>query len=109
MVAIERKDLSSRWRVGEDISSDHLPMLITTRLGNVEQKRHINKHWLYEKCDIEKLQEEIRMEGKKWLGKQDEQDVNIIYDNYAKTLIKAASKSCPINTNKEKKWTAILE
>ena len=43
------------------------------------------------------------------VGKQDEQDVNIIYDNYAKTLIKAASKSCPINTNKEKKWTAILE
>ena len=99
----KEKMIECTWEVGEDMSSDHLPMIVTIKMKNKHICRHRNKHWIYEKCDkntfLTKFISEIRHSKNKMNG------INIdkINEHIAKILLKVSEETCPRNTVKEQR------
>ena len=84
-----------KWKIGQDISSDHVPMIIEIKTNPKINPRNIylNKHWKFEKMDVKGYRENLEKKFKrmeKYKNKNpDRQNKKIVenpHESYQKIL-----------------------
>ena len=102
LVCRQKVELIVNWKIGGDLSSDHLPMETEIKWKRDEKLMHRNKHWLFKKCDKQKYKmilENGMNEWCQWASQRE--DINEVYDHLKNTIIEAAQQACPRNTKRQ--------
>lgn len=97
----------TKFFIGRDISSDHLPMLVEINISTKSYVTNNRKHWIYNKCNKERFKDIVESEWKEVETSQSlraSQMINIddYYKKFKDILIRAATQTCPKTNGKFK-------
>ena len=81
----------SSWRIGDDIGSDHLPIIIKLGININKKKVKYRTRWLYEKCDQKAFENQLKQSIEE----------TTTYENLGKKLLEVANKTCKRIKSKE--------
>jgi hypothetical protein len=99
------KDIATKlgnWRTGDDVGSDHLPIIFSLSVTQPTLPEYRNRHWQYGKCDKKKLKETIEKEMKELIETIHQcENIDEKYEELRAILIKSATKVCPRSYKKE--------
>ena len=92
--AINEKFLQNidKIRIGEDLGSDHLPIIMEVNIKMKKRKTKYRKRWLYEKCSKKNFEATLKSHVKEMSD----------YNEFADNLLKIANKTCKKNENKRR-------
>ena len=67
LVKNDTRQFVKKFKVGGDVGSDHLPLLLEVNFEAICHKIYRRKHWLYDKCNKSKYKEYIDLNINQWM------------------------------------------
>ena len=100
-VCRQKKELIVKWKIGEDLFLDNLPMEVDIKWRMDKKLIHRNNHLLIKKCDKQNYKTILENELCEWFQRTTQSgDINEIYDHLKNTITKEAEQTCPRNTTR---------